>query len=132
MTKVPVMTDGTGQTEHARAFVDRVEEKLGYEVDYAPELGDELGWFCLELLLVADGEEFEGDVDFELSESGVELLYAEITVGLEEVERRGVLNAIGERLISAEHEETYRYEPDEAEFESLLADLREIHDAVFE
>jgi hypothetical protein len=125
------MSESTGE-RRARAFLERVETELGYEVDYAPELGDELGWFCLELPLVARGEEFAGDVDFELSESGVDLLYAEITVGLDEVQRRGILSDIGERLIAAENEETYRYEPAESEFETLLADLRDIHADIFE
>jgi hypothetical protein len=125
------MNESTGRRA-AETFVERVEEKLGYDVDYAPELGDDLGWFCLELDLVAQGEEFVGDVDFELSESHIQVLYAEITVGLDEIERREILNAIGERLIAAEDEETYRYDPQEAEFESLLEDLRAIHRDVFE
>ena len=116
----------------AEAFVERIESELGYDVDFAPELGDELGWFCLELDLVAEGEEFVGDVDSELSASGVELLYAEITVGLEEVERRDILTTIGDRLIAAENEETYRYDPDDAEFAPLLTELRAIHADVFE
>lgn len=126
------MTETAAESEEATAFFERVEEELGYDVDYAPELGEELGWFSLRLDLVAEGEEFVGDVDFELSESGVELLYAEITVGLDEVQRRGILNSIGERLVAAEDEETYRYDPDEAEFAPLLAELREIHTAVFD
>ena len=126
------MSEPTDVPERTQAFVQRIEAELGYEVDHAPELGDELGWFCLELVLVADGEEFTGDVDFELSEAGVEILYAEITVPLAETDRRGILGSIGERLIAAEDEETYRYDPDEAEFASLLAELREIHADVFE
>lgn len=123
---------GPTTSDEAAAFVDQVEEELGYDADYAPELGEKLGWFCLQLDLVAEGEEFVGDVDFELSDSGIELLYAEITVGIDEVERRGILNTIGERLIAAEDEETYRYDPKEAEFEPLLAELREIHADVFD
>lgn len=124
------MSDKEPQAAPAE-FVDRVEEELGYQVDYAPELGEELGWFCLELDLVVDGEEFVGDVDFELSESGIDLLYSEITVELDEVERREILGRIGERLVAADDEETYRYDPDEAEFKPLLEDLREIHADVF-
>lgn len=120
-----------GQTS-GEQFVARVEDELGYDVDYAPELGENLGWFCLELVLVAQGEEFEGDVDFELSGDGVEPLYAEITVPLAETERRGVLTAIGERIIAAEDEETYQYEPDEDELAPLLEDLQAIHADVFE
>lgn len=126
------MSDTAAASERAATFVERVENELGEDVDYAPELGDELGWVCLELDLVADGEEFVGDVDFELSESGIKLLYAEITVGLDEVERRNILSRIGERLIAAENEETYRYDPAEEEFAALLTELREIHAAVFD
>jgi len=125
------MTDET-IAPRAAEFVDRVEGELGYDVEYAPELGDELGWFCLELALVAEGEEFDGDVDFELSESGIELLYAEIAVEIEDVERREILHRIAERLVAAEGEETYRYDPEEAEFEPLLDELRDIHADVFD
>jgi hypothetical protein len=112
-------------------FADRIEAELGYEVDLAEELGEDLGWFCLELILVCEGEEFEGDVDFNLTESGVEPLYAEITVPLAETERRAILHAIGERIISAEGEETYKYEPTDEELAPLLEDLHEIHSEVF-
>lgn len=116
----------------AEEFADRIEAELGYEVDLAEELGEDLGWFCLELILVCEGEEYEGDVDFNITESGVEPLYAEITVPLAETERRAILHAIGERIISAEGEETYKYEPTDEELAPLLEDLHEIHAEVFE
>jgi len=112
-------------------FAARVEEELGYEVDFAPELGDDLGWFCLELLYVREDEEFAGDTDFNLSESGVEPLYAEITVDMEATQRRAILGTVGERLISAEGEETFRYEPTREELAPLVAELEAIHDDVF-
>ncbi|MFB6296880.1 MAG: hypothetical protein ABEH56_00005 [Salinirussus sp.] len=115
----------------AQAFVDRVEAELDCEVDLAEELGEDLGWFCIEVVLVCEGEEFVADVDFNLSEAGVEVLYAEITVDMDATGRRAILNAIGERLIGAEGEETYRYEPSEEELASLLDELREIHADVF-
>jgi hypothetical protein len=113
-------------------FAARVEAELGYEVDLATELGEDLGWFCLELVYVCEGEEFEGDTDFTLSESGVEPLYAEITVDLDATRRRAILGTVGERLISAEGVETYTYEPTREELAPLVADLEEIHAEVFD
>jgi hypothetical protein len=126
------MTDTAAEDERVAAFVERVESETGYEVDAAPELGDELGWFSLDLTFICEGEEFVGATDFELSESGVKPLYAEITVDLEETHRRQLLATIGERLISAEGVEDYQYEPDEAELQPLLEELREIHADVFD
>jgi hypothetical protein len=117
--------------QEAEKFAARVEAELGYEVDLATELGEDLGWFSLELVYVCEGEEFEGDTDFNLSESGVEPLYAEITVDLGATRRRAILGGVGERLISAEGVETYRYEPTREELAPLLADLEEIHADVF-
>jgi hypothetical protein len=125
------MSDATDQSDRATTFVERVEDELGYEVDYAPDLGEELGWFCLEVRMEAEGEEFLGDLDFELSQSGVDPLYAEITVGLNDHERRAILSAIGERLEGAQNVETYQYDPAEGEFGPLVADLHEIHEDVF-
>jgi hypothetical protein len=119
------MSDVAANGERAETFVERVETELGYDVDYAPELGDELGWFCLELILVAEDEEFTGEVDFELATTGVEPLYAEIS------ERRRILGTIGERIISTETEETFKYEPEPEELQSLLGELRAIHADVF-
>lgn len=116
----------------ASAFVERVEERLGYDVDFAPELGEELGWFSLDLLFEIRGEEFEARTDFELSESGIEVLYSEIAVDEAAVERREILLEVGERLVNVGGEEEFRYEPTEAELGPLLSDLREIHAAVFE
>lgn len=122
----------TAQRGNAEEFAARVEAELGYEVDLATELGEDLGWFSLELVYVCEGEEFEGDTDFNLSESGVEPLYAEITVDLDATRRRAVLGAVGERLISAQGVETYRYEPSRKELAPLVADLEEIHADVFD
>jgi hypothetical protein len=115
----------------AAAFVERVEKRLGEDVDFAPELGDELGWFSLDLLFEIRGEEFEATTDFELSESGVEVLYAETAVDEEALERRQILFEVGERIVNVGGEEEFRYEPTEAELGPLLADLREVHAEVF-
>jgi hypothetical protein len=115
----------------ARTFADRVEAELGYEVDLAEELGEELGWFSLPLVLVHGDEEFEADVDFELSEEGIEILYAEIELELAETERRDLLHRIGKQLLITETHEEFRYEPTEEELAPLLADLDRIHDDVF-
>lgn len=125
------MSDVAANGERAETFVERVETELGYDVDYAPELGDELGWFCLELILVAEDEEFTGEVDFELATTDVEPLYAEISVPLAANERRRILGTIGERIISTETEETFKYEPEPEELQPLLGDLRAIHADVF-
>lgn len=125
------MTDSAGRTEQVTEFIERIEAELGYEVDLAEELGEDLGWFSLDLLLVCEGEEFEGAVDFNLSESGIEPLYAEIAVGLAETERRTILSSIGERLIAAGDQEEYQYEPTEEELQPLLGDLRDIHADIF-
>jgi hypothetical protein len=116
----------------AEAFIERVDEELGLEPDYAPELGEELGWVSFELLVELQGETFEADVDFELSTTGVEILYAEMTVDPANTHRRALLHEAGERLVGGEGFEDYQYEPDEAEFEPLLSDLREIHAEVFD
>ena len=121
----------TAQREKATEFAARIETELGYEVDLATELGEDLGWFSLELVYVCEGEEFKGDTDFNLSESGVEPLYAEITVDLDAIRRRAILGEVGERLISAEGVETYRYEPSRDELAPLVADLEDIHADVF-
>jgi hypothetical protein len=126
------MTDVTEPDGQAREFIERVERELGYEVDFDPRLGSGLGWFCLELVLVAEGEEFEGDVDFELTEESVEPLYAEITVDIEQTERRQILTRIGERIITTETTETFNYDPDPEELQPLVGDLRELHATVFE
>lgn len=122
----------TAERSNAEEFAARVEAELGYEVNLATELGEDLGWFSLELVYVCEGEEFEGETDFNLSESGVEPLYAEITVDLDATERRAILHEIGERLISAEGVETYRYEPTSEELAPLMEDLHEIHADVFD
>lgn len=121
----------TEERTRAEAFADRVETELDVEVNLAEELGDALGWFSIEVVLVHGEEEFPAEVDFELSEEGVEILYAEITVDMAATERRAVLHDIGERLIGAEGEETYRYEPSEEELGPLVDDLERIHADVF-
>lgn len=115
----------------AEKFVDRVEAELGYEPDLAAELGGELGWMSLDLLFEIRGEEFVAATDFELSESGVEVLYAEIAVDEAAVKRRQILHDAGERLVNVGGEESFRYEPAEEDLAPLLADLREIHADVF-
>jgi ABC-type amino acid transport substrate-binding protein len=123
---------GTADTDpRAQEFVDRVGTKLGYEPDLAAELGGELGWVSLDLLFEIRGEEFVAATDFELSESGVELLYAEIVVDEAAARRRRILHDVGERLVNVGGEESFRYEPAEDDLAPLLADLREIHADVF-
>jgi len=121
------------EAEHQKVeeFAAGIEKELGYDVDFAPELGEDLGWFCLKLVYVCDGEEFEGDTDFNLSKSGVEPLYAEITVDMDATQRRAILGTVGERLISAEGQETFKYEPTREELAPLVAELEEIHADVF-
>lgn len=125
------MSEAADVDPRVEEFVDRVETELGYGVDLAPELGEGLGWFSLDLLFEVRGEEFVAATDFELSESGVEVLYAEIAVDEAAVERRQILHEAGERLVNVGGEEEFRYEPTEGDLEPLLADLRAVHDDVF-
>jgi len=125
------MTEMADVDPRAEEFLDRVERELGHEADLAPELGEGLGWFSLDLLFEIRGEEFVATTDFELSDSGVEVLYAEIAVDEAAVERRQVLHEEGERLVNVGGEEEFGYESTEEELGPLLADLRGIHADVF-
>lgn len=108
-------------------FCELVEEKTGQEPLLDIELGNELGWFMIETSLELKGETFNAEVDFNLSESSIEPLYAEIYTE-DNDERTAVLDEVAARLDA----DLYEYYVNEDEIADLLADLREAHTEAFE
>lgn len=68
------------EADKLEQFTERVEEETGHDIWVDEELGEDLGWFFVETPLEFQGEEFDAEVDFNLSESDVSVLYAEITI----------------------------------------------------
>jgi hypothetical protein len=116
--------------EKLERFRELVEEKTGQEIYPDTEVGDGIGWFILEIPLQLNGESFDADVDFDLSEDGVETLYAEIYVERDS-EREETLSEVATRIDLDDNKALYEYYLDEGEVNDVIDDLREAHSEVY-
>lgn len=116
--------------EQLEQFRTLVEEKIGQEIYPDTEMGDHICWFFLDVPLQLNGGTFDAEADFDLSESRVKPMYAEIYVegGSEREEK--LSEAGGTRLEGGDNV-LYEYYPDADEIEDVMADLRAAHDEVY-
>lgn len=119
------------EADKVERFTERVEEETGHDIWVDEALGDDLGWFFVETPLEFQGEEFEAEVDFNLSESDVSVLYAEITIDRSNEEREAILDEEAERIDWGEDQALYEYYPDESEVGEVVDELREVHSEIF-
>lgn len=115
--------------EDLEQFRELVKEKTGQEIHPDTAIGDHICWFFLELPLELNGETFDAKVDFDLSETEVNPMYAEIYVE-RGTEREEVLSEVGTRLEGGD-EVLYEYYLDEDEIGGVMADLREAHTEIY-
>lgn len=113
-------------------FEAEAEEEVGQEIWVDEELGDDLGWFFVDTELELQGETFGAEVDFNLSESGVSLLYAEITIDPSNEHRKSILEKEGTILERGDDSALYEYYPEESEIGVLLDELRNVHARTFD
>ncbi|WP_418284881.1 hypothetical protein [Halorubrum sp. DTA46] len=107
-------------------FEGKAEDAIGQEIWVDEELGNDLGWFMVETEMELQEETFEAEVDFNLSESGVSLLYAEITIDPSDVARKSILEEEATILDRGDDYALYEYYPEENEIDDLLKDLNEV------
>jgi hypothetical protein len=119
------------EADKVERFTERVEEETGHEIWVDEEVGDDLGWFFVETPLEFQGEEFEAEVDFNLSESDVSVLYAEITIDRSNEEREAILDEEAERIDWGEDYALYEYYLKESEVGEVVDELREVHSEIF-
>ena len=119
------------EADKVERFTERVEDETGHDIWVDEELGDDLGWFFVETPLEFQGEEFEAEVDFNLSESDVSVLYAEITIDRSNEEREAILDEETECLEWGEDQALYEYYPDESEVGEVVDELRDVHSEIF-
>ncbi|MFC6755860.1 MULTISPECIES: hypothetical protein [Haloarcula] len=105
-------------------FEAAVEEAIGQEIWVDDSVGDDLGWFFVETELEFQGETFDAEVDFNLSEDDITVLYAEIPI---DSEREAILEEETQPLDG----ELREYYPEENELGDLVPQLRDVHDDVF-
>lgn len=110
-------------------FRKLVKEKTGQEIYPDTEMGDYICWFFLDTPLKLNGETYEAEVDFELSEGKVEPMYAEIYVE-RGTKREEKLSEVGTRLEGGD-EVLYEYYLNKGEIEGVMANLREVHAEVY-
>jgi hypothetical protein len=119
------------EADKVERFTERVEQETGHEIWVDEELGDDLGWFFVETPLEFQDEEFEAEVDFNLSESDVSVLYAEITIDPGNKEREAILDEEADCLEPGADQALYEYYPDESEVGDVVDELREVHLEIF-
>jgi len=108
-------------------FAERAEAETGHEIWVDTHCGDDLGWFFVETPLELQGVEFEAKVDFNLSESDVSMLYAEITLDPTDEKREAILDEVATCLGGA----LYEYHPDESEVGDVVEELRKAHSEIY-
>lgn len=111
-------------------FREEVEENTGQEIHPDPFMGDNICWFFLDIPLELNGETFEAEVDFDLSEEEVKPLSAEIYVE-SGTEREEKLSEVANQIEDDGDRVLYEYYIDEGEVEEVMADLREAHANVY-
>jgi hypothetical protein len=116
--------------EQLEQFRTLVEEKTGQEIHPDTEMGDHICWFFLDVPLKLNGETFDAEADFDLSESRVKPMYAEIYVEAGSEREEKLSEAGGTRLEGGDNA-LYDYYIDEGEIEDVMADLRAAHDEVY-
>jgi len=70
-------------------------------------------------------------VDFNLSESDVSVLYAEITIDPSNKEREEILEEEADRIDWGEDHALYEYYTDESEVGEVVDEMCEIHSEIF-
>ena len=113
-------------------FEAEAAEALEQEIWVDEAVGDDLGWFFVDTELELQGETFDAEVDFNLSESGVSLLYAEITIDPSDEHRKSILKEEATILEHGDDSALYEYYPEESEVGILLDELRDVHAKTFD
>lgn len=117
-------------SELVAKFEDAVEEETGHDIWVDQHVGDDLGWFFVDSKLDFQGETFDAELDFNLSEEDISLLYAEITID-DNDERQSTLEEETSLLDSGGDDLLYEYYPEESEVQELVDELREVHERTF-
>ena len=112
-------------------FETEAEAETGQEIWVDQHMGDDIGWFFVDSELEFQGESFDAELDFNLSEEDISLLYAEITID-DDDERQSILEEETSLLDAGGDELLYEYYPEESEVEGLVDDLRAAHSAAFD
>ncbi len=115
------------EADKIEQFTQRVEEETGHEIWVDEELGEDIGWFFIETELEFQEEEFEAEVDFDLSESDISVLYAEITIDRSDKDREAILDEEADRIDWGDDYALYEYYPDESEVGDIVDELRDVH-----
>ncbi|MFC4540819.1 hypothetical protein ACFO5R_02610 [Halosolutus amylolyticus] len=119
------------EADKIERFTSRVEEEAGHEIWVDQELGDDLGWFMVETQIELQGRSFDAEVDFNLSESEVSLLYAEITIDPSDEEEETVLDEEAERIDWGDDYVLYELYPTESKVKEVVDELRAVHSEIF-
>ena len=119
------------EADKIEQFTQRVEEETGHEIWVDEELGEDLGWFFIETNLEFQEEEFEAEVDFDLSESDISVLYAEITIDRSDKDREAILDEEADGIDWGDDYALYEYYPDESEVGDVVDELRDVHSEVY-
>ncbi len=93
-------------------------------------MGDHICWFFLNIPLELNGETFDAEVDFDLSEAEVHPMYAEIYVE-SGTDREKILSEAGGTRIESGDVALYEYYLDEGKVEGMMANLRDAHTEVY-
>lgn len=112
--------------EQLEQFRELVEEKTEQVIYPDTELGDGICWFFLDVPLKLNGETFDAEVDFDLSEDEVKPMYAEIHVE-QGGEREEILSEVGTRIEGGDDECLYECYLERDEVGGMMADLQEAH-----
>jgi hypothetical protein len=115
-------------------FAELVQEETEYRVSLVDEgLGD-LCWFALDGVMVPiEEEEFDAEVDFNLSEDDVDIVVAEIMSEGSMIGRsRMILDAEATKLHNEGDQALYEYKPTKEDLEPLFSSLVDVHYRVFE
>lgn len=116
-----------GTDERIVEFCTLVEEEVGNRVSLVdPMMEGTLCWFALDIPLEFEGEEFEAELEVDLSEDDVRPVIAEIECAPDD-NRREILEANASRLDG----HLFEYQPSENELDPLLTQLEDIHSRVF-
>lgn len=114
-------------------FTQFVEEETDYRVSLVDEHLGDLCWFALDgISVLIEDQEYEAEVDFNLSEDCVSIVIAEImSEGSMIGKSRMVLDAKARKLEDIGDQALYEYEPSEQDLEPVYSQLRDIHSRVF-
>lgn len=129
-TFIHIPPESRSMSDKVDEFEDAVEEETEHDIWVDQHMGDDIGWFFVDSELEFQGETFDAELDFNLSEEDISVLYAEITID-DEDERKSILEEETSLLDAGGDDLLYEYYPEENEVQDLVDGLREVHSGVF-